>query len=333
MKNIILENWGMQDIPDDLENILKYQFQENREYWTQFEWAFHKENREETLKRLATFESGDNIICQTTLTSWWQFELMIELFYSFIEKNIKLNFYIFIYGQFRNHIGRYIVEDFGRFKTKEKKERNQNIKKLYAVLKFHNIIEMDYETRWKAKDDRFKDHLIRVTKKMILDDFVFFEGQMIKVKKTGEIYEVDWQSHSDNSVFVKGTKYVTSFDFDEIEKLNVPIKKAPKRIKFNKVFLAKEINKYLIDVLKINDHFICTASNIRKTRYTPDQYESGACRIYARVNSNNSDSSIEFMMFDTFEDSENLINNNYQLNFRYKLGAYEIYFEQKRNIC
>jgi hypothetical protein len=97
MKTLVIENWQMQDIPDELQDILDKGkvYLGELDYWTSFYKAFWPENRKETYKRFLSLENGDNIIAQTVFEDFQQLELMSMLLNKLTEeKDIRLNVYI-----------------------------------------------------------------------------------------------------------------------------------------------------------------------------------------------------------------------------------------------
>lgn len=166
MKNLILENWGMQDIPKGLQRILETDFTENREYWTQFQKSWYPENREVTTQRFVDLETGDNIICETVFEDWQQLELISLLL---MQSKIKegLNIYIKISNGLQWQIQEYFdeshsdIEDNYYDKTPEQRMsfKNDMNKVVLGVLVKHNVYDLNrYEkTLLKTSDFNITD--------------------------------------------------------------------------------------------------------------------------------------------------------------------------------
>lgn len=152
MKNLILENDNEFDgIPDRLKYILEDQFLENREFWFSFRTAFWPKEREETMKRFASLESGDNIICQTVFDGWMQLELVVELLLKLKVMDKKINFYIVIpdlHENIQDYFDEYESEltpnteeynDSPKLRREFKKQMDQ---KMVDVLEYHSIYNL-----------------------------------------------------------------------------------------------------------------------------------------------------------------------------------------------
>ena len=160
-KNLILENWCEIDIPRELQRVLKDKFTENREIWTQFQTAFYPENREETKRRFAELETGDNIVCQTVFDGFMQLELMASLL---MLSQIKpgLNIWIYHYS-LQEEIERY----FGKLESEltpnsdefndspeKRKEFKKNMNFLVEqALKKHNVYQLS----------KYEDEIVKIT--------------------------------------------------------------------------------------------------------------------------------------------------------------------------
>jgi hypothetical protein len=152
MKNLILENDNEFDgIPDKLSSILETQFLENREFWFSFRTAFYPKEREETMKRFASLESGDNIICQTVFDGWMQLELVVELLIKLKEMGKKINFYIVI-PDLKENIQDYFdeyeseltpnTEEYNDSPSLRKEFKKQMDQKMVEVLDYHSIYNL-----------------------------------------------------------------------------------------------------------------------------------------------------------------------------------------------
>ena len=148
MKNLILENDCMQDIPKSLQRILETKFLENREYWTQFSSSYWPEKREVTCKRFEALEEGDNIICATVFDGWQQLEIM-ALILAKCPK--RINFYILIYD-LQEQIEEYLearesditpntdkYNDSWELRKQYKEQMNSLVK---LILKIHNVYQL-----------------------------------------------------------------------------------------------------------------------------------------------------------------------------------------------
>jgi predicted ester cyclase len=148
MKNLILENDCMQDIPKTLQRILETKFTENREYWVQFSSSYWPENRDKTFERFKTLEEGDNVVCATVFDGWQQLEIMALILASCPK---RINFYILVYdlqGQIEEYLS--VSEsditpntakynDSWELRRKFKEDMNNLVK---LILKIHNIYQL-----------------------------------------------------------------------------------------------------------------------------------------------------------------------------------------------
>lgn len=147
MKNLILENWCKQDIPDKLLPILEKYFPDNQEYWFQFQSSYWPVNRQKTLDRFNALETDDNIICSTVFDGFLQLEIMAVILNQ-IPGDKVLNFYIQIYN-LKNSIQEYLKQreseympntdeynDSPQLRIEFKKDMNKQILK---AIERHNI--------------------------------------------------------------------------------------------------------------------------------------------------------------------------------------------------
>lgn len=172
MKNLILENHGEIDLPEEIKDILEEgMFAEDREYWYWFFDAFYPENRENTMKRFMSLEEGGNIVCQTVFDGWMQLELVVELLVKLKELNKKVNFHIFVYSGLGSEIQEYLDEyeselvpnteeynDDWKLRREFKQGMNE---KLREVLEYHNIYDLSNLYHYDE------------TKLLTVDDFTF----------------------------------------------------------------------------------------------------------------------------------------------------------------
>ena len=140
MKNLILENDNILDeyILDFLED--QPSFNENKEEWLKFRFAFWPENHDTTLKKFLSLKSGDNVVCKTVFDGMDQAELMINLLYKLMENNIKINFYVIcncMIEDFKKYVNNYPYAD-----EKEEEERQRILKEMKNVLLYHNIYNL-----------------------------------------------------------------------------------------------------------------------------------------------------------------------------------------------
>ncbi len=151
MKNLVLNNYNQFDQDERFAKFLETHFTENQEKWNHFQEAFWKENKEKTLERFSSLESGDNILCHTVFDGWQQLELMLFLLHGYISKNIKLNIYIShreliqTFNDFFNEYESSICPDTKEYdespalRKKFKKDVNA---KMLEVLEYHNVHEL-----------------------------------------------------------------------------------------------------------------------------------------------------------------------------------------------
>ncbi len=152
MKNLILNNYHPIDQNKRFLSFIENNFIENQEIWNHFQEAFWKENRKETIKRFFSLHSGDNILCHTVFVRFAQLELMINLLYEFIEKDIKISFYISSHAlietlnKFYNKYESEICPDIPKYNNNpdlREEFKNDINAKLLKVLDYHNIYELD----------------------------------------------------------------------------------------------------------------------------------------------------------------------------------------------
>lgn len=170
MKNLILENDCEQDIPKELQEILKHKFKEGREIWSQFKSAYWPENRKTTLERLLRLTEEDNLVCQTVFVDWQQLEILAEVLYGFMQKGKKINFYLMVTPGLNYHIKKYLnacesnitpntkkYDDNPKLRKEFKSEMNT---KVLEVLDYHNIYDM---SRFCQYEDGFEEGCTKVT--------------------------------------------------------------------------------------------------------------------------------------------------------------------------
>jgi hypothetical protein len=141
------------DIPEELIRWLDRNGVENRELWTHFKQSFWPENRKATLERFAAITPEDNVYCATVFDGWMQLELMIEMLHGFIAKGKKINFHVMVAPDLHHHIKEYLEEyeseltpDTDEYDNDYKLRRefkNEMNKKLFEVIKFHNICDLE----------------------------------------------------------------------------------------------------------------------------------------------------------------------------------------------
>jgi hypothetical protein len=174
MKNLVLENDCEIDIPEELQEILKFKFKEGRELWTQFKCAYWPENRKETLKRLSELTPEDNLICQTVFVDWQQLEILTNVLYDFKKLKKKINFYIHVAPGLNYHIKEYLDDyksdicpdteeynDSPKLRDKFKKSMN---KKMLSVLDYHNVYDLHRRCKY---EEHFDEYCTRVTSETI----------------------------------------------------------------------------------------------------------------------------------------------------------------------
>lgn len=140
MKNLILENDNTLDerISDFLED--QPSFNESKEEWLKFRFAFWPEERANTIKKFLSLENGDNIICQTVFDGMDQAELMINVLHKLMNNDIKINFYIIcncMIEDFKKYVNSYPYVD-----EKEEEERQRILKEMKNVILYHNIYNL-----------------------------------------------------------------------------------------------------------------------------------------------------------------------------------------------
>jgi hypothetical protein len=145
MRNLVIENDHMSQIPDILNHILTTRFTENREFWVNFKYAFLPVNEKSSIDRFKSLETGDNIIFQTTFNDWNQFELMLGLLNKLRNAGKQINVYI-VHSNLGMVLDKYLVAQ---------KPEVAHIM-LLNVLRHHNI----YQCGIRADNDRlFKNPL------------------------------------------------------------------------------------------------------------------------------------------------------------------------------
>jgi hypothetical protein len=150
MKTLVLENFGEQEIEKEVINLIKKDPRfNNHEFWFHFHESYWPENREETLKRLNTLQSGDNILCATAFDGFLQLEIMINILHEFIKQKKSINFYIDNSSLEENFI-EFLNERESTLSKDEiapslkKKEKEKMNKKFHECLEFHNIYRYNY---------------------------------------------------------------------------------------------------------------------------------------------------------------------------------------------
>lgn len=171
MINLIIENSGPQDFPEELTTLLENNFKENREIWYFFGEAFWPKNRKETHQRFMALPEGSNIICDHTFDGYQQVELMIDLLSEFKRIGKKVNVYIynpcldvnfkeFIEGRFSSIEPEEIENDY---ELRKEFKRDMN-KKFFDILEYHEVYQMERSrSRLLLGDD-----LIKMTRDVIM---------------------------------------------------------------------------------------------------------------------------------------------------------------------
>jgi hypothetical protein len=161
MKNLVLNNYNIMEMEEELVKLLETHFIENREVWVHFNEAFWKENREESSKRLLQLQTGDNIVCSTVFEGYGQLELLSLLLMS-KEMPEGINIYI-MHNHLKDELQEYFDQRYSDIQPNTKEydnsyelqkqfKENMNTVVQGALLK-HNLYEMK---RWGDPDNSTK---------------------------------------------------------------------------------------------------------------------------------------------------------------------------------
>lgn len=207
MKTLILENDWERDIPSVVKKVLEYQFLDSeKELWERFQVAYWSENREETIKRFTSLNSGDNLICGTVFLDYQQVEIMIKILSLLKEKGIKLNFYIFAQDTVRKSLAHFIFRPI--VYVEDKKPHKKYVEQMKEVLDYHNIYELLYESKYECRgtfEEFLNNGCIHITNELLYNKFIFKKGEKVKIENDETIYIVDHQG--EDYVKLEGVKF------------------------------------------------------------------------------------------------------------------------------